>query len=68
MNPHKVSKEIPFEQINIEDSFWLERIQVNSDSAIFHQWKMLEETGTIDNFRIVNGEINNAVNHVCAPR
>jgi len=58
VNSYKVSKEIPFEQINIQDSFWLERIQVNSDSAIFHQWNMLEETGTIDNFRIVSGEIN----------
>ncbi|OLS31184.1 MAG: Non-reducing end beta-L-arabinofuranosidase [Candidatus Heimdallarchaeota archaeon AB_125] len=54
----KVSKEIPIEQIKITDEFWSEKLKVNRESAIFHQWEKLEESGTIDNFRIVKGDID----------
>ncbi len=53
---HQVSLEIPFEQVGIKDSFWSEKLKVNSEEAIFHQWKKLEESKTIENFRIIQGE------------
>ncbi|TET81482.1 MAG: hypothetical protein E3J43_00705, partial [Candidatus Heimdallarchaeota archaeon] len=53
---HQVSLEIPFEQVGIKDSFWSEKLKVNSEKAIFHQWKKLEESKTIENFRIIQGE------------
>ncbi len=56
MNSFQVSREIPIEKVRIKDDFWSERLKVNSESAIFHQWKKLEESKTIDNFRIIKGE------------
>ncbi len=43
-------------QVNILDSFWSPRLAVNAEKAIFHQWKQLEATRCIDNFRIAAGE------------
>lgn len=36
--------------------FWGRRLQVNAHSAIFHQWKQLEASGCIENFRIAAGQ------------
>ena len=58
MNSYKISDEITIDDVKINDTFWNERNKINSESAIFHQWEKLEETGTIDNFRIVSGEID----------
>ncbi|GAP13019.1 putative glycosyl hydrolase [Longilinea arvoryzae] len=35
--------------------FWYERQQVNAQQAIFHQWRQLEASGCIENFRIAAG-------------
>jgi len=37
----------------ITGGFWERWQNVNSRSAIFHQWDQLEKTGCIDNFRIL---------------
>jgi DUF1680 family protein len=49
-------KELTARQVNINDSFWSPRLNVNATNAIFHQWKQLEETRCIDNFRIAARE------------
>ncbi|MBN1330270.1 MAG: glycoside hydrolase family 127 protein [Candidatus Heimdallarchaeota archaeon] len=49
------SKKIPFKYVEITDTFWFERHKININ-AIFYQWKQLERTHTIDNFRILAGE------------
>ena len=49
-------KELTARQVNITDPFWSPRLAVNAQKAIFHQWKQLEETCCIDNFRLVTGE------------
>ncbi len=49
-------KELAARQVNINDSFWSPRLAVNAQTAIFHQWRKLEETRCIDNFRIAIGE------------
>src|SRR5215216_2040728 len=49
-------KEATLQQVNIQDSFWSPRLLVNAKEAIFHQWKQLEQTLCIDNFRIAAGE------------
>lgn len=36
--------------------FWSPRLAVNAQKAIFHQWKQLEATRCVDNFRLVTGE------------
>jgi DUF1680 family protein len=42
----------------IDDPFWNSRLKINAEQAIFHQWKMLEDSHCINNFRIANGEID----------
>jgi len=49
-------KELATRQVRITDSFWSPRLAVNATTAIFHQWKQLEDTLCIDNFRIAAGE------------
>ena len=57
MKPFQISEEIPISQVEIVDSFWSEKRKVNAESAIFNQWNMLEKSGTINNFRIVKGDV-----------
>lgn len=49
-------KELTARQVTVNDSFWSPRLEVNAKKAIFHQWKQLEATRCIDNFRIAAGE------------
>jgi DUF1680 family protein len=49
-------QELTSRQVIINDSFWSPRLEVNAQKAIFHQWKQLEATRCIDNFRLVTGE------------
>jgi hypothetical protein len=43
-------------QVEIPSGFWAERQKVNAECAIFHQWRMLTDSGCIENFRIAAGE------------
>ena len=49
-------QELTPRQVTITDSFWAPHLAVNQENAIFHQWKQLEVTRCIDNFRIAAGE------------
>src|SRR5215211_6865937 len=49
-------KELRARDVTINDPFWSARLAVNARKAIFHQWKQLEATHCIDNFRIAAGE------------
>ena len=49
-------QELTARHVTINDSFWSPRLAVNGEKAIFHQWKQLEATRCIDNFRIAAGE------------
>ena len=48
--------ELTARQVTIHDPFWSPRLDVNAAKAIFHQWKQLEDTLCIANFRIAAGE------------
>jgi uncharacterized protein len=48
--------ELTARQVNITDSYWSPRLLVNAQKAIFHQWKQLEATNCINNFRLAAGE------------
>ena len=43
-------------QVNITDAFWSPRLAVNAGQAIFHQWRELEKSGCLDNFRLLAGD------------
>jgi uncharacterized protein len=49
-------QELMARDVRITDPFWLPRLAVNAEKAIFHQWEQLETTRCIDNFRIAAGE------------
>lgn len=40
----------------ITGGFWADRIDMNAESALPHQWGQLEASGCIENFRIAAGE------------
>jgi DUF1680 family protein len=42
----------------ITSGFWHERLEVNAQRAIFHQWEQLEGSGCIENFRIAAGDVD----------
>ncbi|UJG43930.1 MAG: glycoside hydrolase family 127 protein [Candidatus Heimdallarchaeum endolithica] len=44
---------ISYTKVNINHGFWKKIQNLNEEKAIFHQWRMLEQSGCIDNFRIV---------------
>ena len=44
--------EILIKKDRVTTGFWADKLRLNAEVAIFHQWKMLEETHCIDNFRI----------------
>ncbi len=48
-------KEISLSRVKISGGFWGGRCAMNRDNAIFYQWSQLEQTGRIENFRIVAG-------------
>ena len=48
--------ELPTTQVNIHDPFWDPRLLTNATVSIFHQWRQLELSGCIDNFRLAAGE------------
>lgn len=43
-------------QAKILPGYWYDRLAVNAETAIFHQWEQLEASGSIENFRILTGE------------
>lgn len=42
----------------ITSGFWHDRLMVNAQRAIFHQWEQLEASGCIENFRIAAGDVD----------
>jgi DUF1680 family protein len=48
-------EEILASQVAISDPFWTPRLSTNARISIFHQWRQLEASRCIDNFRIAAG-------------
>ncbi|MBN1316338.1 MAG: glycoside hydrolase family 127 protein [Anaerolineales bacterium] len=44
-------------RVEITPGFWYDRLQVNTKTAIFHQWEQLKGSGAIENFRIAAGQV-----------
>ena len=42
----------------ITSGFWRDRLEVNAQRAIFHQWEQLEASGCIENFHIAAGDVD----------
>jgi len=46
-------KELDAARVAIVGGFWQPRLEMNARQAIPHQWEQLEESGSIDNFRML---------------
>ena len=42
----------------ITPGFWHDRLTTNATAATFHQWRQLEASGCIENFRIAAGDVD----------
>lgn len=45
--------EILYTKVKIQDHFWSPRLEMNAHQALLHQWQQLENSGCIQNFRLV---------------
>ena len=50
-----MNQTIPPANVQINHGFWGDILQTNAQTAIFHQWDQLEQSGSIENFRIAAG-------------
>ncbi len=55
---HAHLKSIPINNIILGDGFWHTRQQLNQSVTIPTQFQLLEQTGRLDNFRRVTGEVH----------
>ncbi len=49
-------KGVPFNQVKLDDAFWLPRVEINRTVTIPASFKKCEETGRIKNFQIAAGK------------
>lgn len=56
-SPHARLTPVPIADVMLGEGFWFHRIQINRAVTIPSQYKLLESTGRLDNFRRVFGEI-----------
>ncbi|MBN1820093.1 MAG: glycoside hydrolase family 127 protein [Prolixibacteraceae bacterium] len=52
---------IPFSKVQIDDNFWLPRIETNRTATIPASFKKCEEMGRLDNFLIAGGKMDGGV-------
>src|SRR4030042_5804690 len=57
MKPDYPIRRADFAQVKLEDEFWAPRLKVNRTVTIPYLFKLDEETGRADNFRIAAGLI-----------
>lgn len=50
-SPHALLKPVPLGAVDLTDGFWAPRRKLNRDVTIPAQYRLLEQTGRLDNFR-----------------
>lgn len=65
--PHSRLSAVEFNEVNIDDDFWNERIRTVQEVTIPFLLDMAEEQGKIDNFRIVAGKKSGKLSIFNAP-
>jgi DUF1680 family protein len=56
-SPYARLRPVPIEKVLLEDRFWAPRQRMLRETTLPSQYKLLEETGRIDNFRRVSGKM-----------
>ena len=57
-SPHAALRPVPLGSVTLTDSFWAPRRRVNRDVTLPTQFRYLEETDRLNNFRRVSGKID----------
>lgn len=52
---HRKLKAVPFTAVQVRDTFWAPRLQVNREISLPHNFKWCEDTGRFDNFAKAGG-------------
>ena len=55
-SPHARLKPVPLTAVTLTDQFWAPRLRINREVTIPSQYRLLEETGRLDNFRRAAGQ------------
>jgi DUF1680 family protein len=55
-SPHARLKPVPLTAVSLADSFWAPRLRINAEVTLPDQYRLLEETGRVDNFRRAAGK------------
>jgi uncharacterized protein len=56
-SPHAHLRALPLEAVSLADDFWEPRRRINREVTLPSQYRHLEETGRLDNFRRASGKI-----------
>jgi uncharacterized protein len=48
-------QEINLRDVRLTDGFWAERLRMNASQALYHQYRKLDETGCLLNFKLAAG-------------
>jgi DUF1680 family protein len=56
-SPHARLGAVPVSRVRLSDEFWAPRLRINRDRTLPSQYRHLEDTGTLDNFRIAAGKL-----------
>jgi uncharacterized protein len=56
-SPHVRLRLLPLDAVKLTDNFWEPRRRINRDVTLPSQYRHLEETGRLDNFRRASGKI-----------
>jgi DUF1680 family protein len=59
-SPFAHLKPVPINRITLNEGFWLDRIRTNHNQTILSQYKLLETTGRLDNFRRLTENIHSS--------
>lgn len=57
-SPHAHLKPVPLTAVSIDDGFWAPRRYLLRAATLPSQYRLLEETGRLDNFRRVSGRVD----------
>ena len=57
-SPYARLRPVPLTAVTLTDDFWAPRQRVNREVTLPSQYRLLEETGRIDNFRRAAGKLD----------
>jgi DUF1680 family protein len=57
-SPHARLRPVPLTTVSLDDAFWAPRLRTNREVTLPSQYRLLEETGRIDNFRRAAGKVD----------